>query len=53
MNVYVLNRSFQTVALIDDYISLIWTQRYNKRGDFEIMVKASRENLAILQTISS
>ena len=49
MNVYVLDRTFQTVALIDDYISLIWTQRYNKRGDFEIMVKASKENIAILK----
>lgn len=49
MNVYVMDHNFTIQYVIDNYISLIWTQRYNQRGDFEIMVKASKENLAILQ----
>lgn len=49
MNVYVLDNNFEVVAVIDNYISLIWTQRYSKRGDFEIMVKASKEMVSLLQ----
>lgn len=47
MEVYVLNRNFETVAMIDSYTSLIWTDRYYKAGDFEIYMPTSTENLAI------
>lgn len=49
MDVYVLNRDYEVIYCIDNYISLIWTQRYAKRGDFELMVKASPEMVARLQ----
>jgi len=36
MEMYVLNQRFEKIALIDAYESLLWTDRYNKPGEFEI-----------------
>ena len=36
MEMYVLNQRFQKIAIIDAYESLLWTDRYNKPGEFEI-----------------
>lgn len=36
MEIYVLNQEFEKIALIDAYESLLWTDRYNKPGEFEI-----------------
>lgn len=36
MEVLVLDQSFTTIAVIDQYESMIWTDRYDKPGDFEI-----------------
>lgn len=36
MEMYVLNKNFEKIALIDAYESLLWTDRYNKPGEFEI-----------------
>lgn len=36
MEMYVLNQSFEKIALIDAYESLLWTDRYNRPGEFEI-----------------
>lgn len=36
MDVFVLNENFETVAVIDTYVSLIWTERYSECGDFEL-----------------
>ena len=36
MNIFVLNTNFETVDIIDSYESIIWTDRYNSSGDFEI-----------------
>ena len=33
---YVYNRSFQLLGIIDNYISLIWTERYDDIGEFEM-----------------
>ena len=46
MEVYILNRNFETMSMIDSYTSLIWTDRYYKAGDFEIYMPTSTENLA-------
>lgn len=35
---YVYNKSFQLVGLIDQYYSLIWSDRYNQCGDFELKI---------------
>lgn len=36
MDMFVLNQNFEKIALIDAYESLLWTDRYNKPGEFEI-----------------
>lgn len=36
MELLVLNTDFESVAVIDTYESMIWTDRYNSYGDFEI-----------------
>lgn len=36
MDIFVLDQSFNKIALIDTYESLLWTDRYNKPGEFEI-----------------
>lgn len=36
MNLFVLNKDLDPIAILDDYISLIWTDRYQKCGDFEL-----------------
>ena len=36
MEMYVLNKNFEKIALIDAYESLLWTDRYSKPGEFEI-----------------
>lgn len=36
MDIYVLDKDFTTIAVIDRFKSLIWTDRYNGYGDFEL-----------------
>lgn len=36
MEFLVLNTDFEAIAVIDTYESMIWTDRYNECGDFEI-----------------
>ena len=36
MDIYVLNPNYEKIAIIDAYESLLWTDRYNKPGEFEI-----------------
>lgn len=38
MDIYVLNKDFESVAVVDSYESLIWTDRYDEYGDFEIVI---------------
>lgn len=49
MNIYVIDKSFQTVAVIDSYISVIWTRRYYTYGDFELYLSAEERLLDILR----
>jgi len=41
-----LNTSFQAVDVVEDYDTLIWTDRYASAGDFELHVAASRANIS-------
>lgn len=43
MDINVLNTSFQLEATVDVYDSLIWTERYDKCGDFEITLPLTDE----------
>ena len=36
----IMNTNFEKLAVIDDYTSLIWTKRFYKSGDFELVVSA-------------
>ncbi len=49
MDLYITNPKFELVGVIDSYTSLIWTERYNNCGDFEIMISANDKNVDILQ----
>lgn len=49
MDVLILNKSFDCVLVIDDYTSFIWTERFNRYGDFEIYSKVSIELLSSIK----
>lgn len=49
LEAYVLNTSFDIVAVIDNYKSFIWTERYFTCGDFELYLPASLEMTEILK----
>lgn len=40
----ILNKEFNEIAIIDDYISLIWTTRYYSCGDFELAIDVNKNN---------
>ena len=46
MEAYILDNNFEVVSIVDSYISFIWTDRYNKAGDFELYMPTSAENIA-------
>ena len=50
MDLYILNRDFEILGVIDDYASVIWTTRYTQAGDFEIYIPATPKNLSLLRT---
>lgn len=41
MDILVLDKNFDTLAVLDVYDSFIWTVRYNEYGDFEIYMPAA------------
>lgn len=47
VDIYVLDTSFQTVAIVEGFSSIIWTDRFQEAGDFEIDLPASKENIEI------
>lgn len=49
MNIAVLNTSLETVGIIDEYISLIWTDRYNESGDFELLLSMNTPSYDLLK----
>lgn len=49
MDITVLNTDFQAVAIIDEYESLIWTDRYDSYGDFELVLPMNVGLLDILK----
>lgn len=49
MDVYVLDKNFKKIDIIDDYTSLIWTTRYYTPGDFELYVAVSLPLINALQ----
>lgn len=49
MEVNVLNTNFESVAIIDEFESLIWTDRYDEAGDFELFVAMNKRLLEFLK----
>ena len=49
MDLFVLDENLNAVAIIDSYNSLIWTDRYNECGDFEIYTRMSEEALEYIK----
>lgn len=50
MELYVLNKNFITVGIIDEYESFNWTDRYNEAGDFELVLLVTKELLNTIQS---
>jgi hypothetical protein len=48
MEAYILNTNFETIKIIDDFASFIWTDRYQEYGDFEIYMPMSFDILNYL-----
>lgn len=49
MEIIVKNKNFIAIKQIDSFYSLIWTERYNSYGDFELQLPASLENINIFE----
>lgn len=49
MEIIVKDLDFIAIKQIDKYFSLIWTERYNQCGDFELEMPASKEIIDILK----
>lgn len=49
MELLVLNTNFEAVGIVDSFESLIWTERYNGYGDFEVCLPVNDEMLSLLQ----
>lgn len=49
MNIHVLDRAFNLVGIVDDYVSVIWRPAYYDIGDFELYINASAEAVNLLQ----
>lgn len=48
-NVFILDRSYITKAIIDEFKSCVWTERYDSAGDFELVVPASKDVASKIQ----
>lgn len=49
MEIYVLNKNFEVVDILENYESCIWTTRFRKAGDFEIYMQASERAINTLR----
>lgn len=49
MEVYALDSLLRREAVIDTFESLVWTERFQAAGDFQLVIKANRENREILK----
>lgn len=49
VNYYIMNDKFEIIAPLDDYESLIWTDRYSDAGDFEIYTGITTQSQEFLK----
>ena len=50
MDFYLMNEDFQIIDVVEGYESLIWTERYNLEGDFDISFPIGLKNLGLYQS---
>lgn len=48
-SIYVLDRDFNILGIVDSYVSVIWRPSYSEIGDFEIYLGADSEVVDLLQ----
>lgn len=49
MDTFILDAAYQAVAVLDTFQSRIWTDRYNRYGDFEVYIPAIMPVCSFLQ----
>lgn len=49
IDLYVLNGDLERIGIIDSYVSLIWSNRYNEDGDCELYIEANDYSLSLLK----
>lgn len=49
MDLFVLDTNLDAVAIVDTYESLIWTERYDQYGDFELRMPITDDALRLLK----
>ena len=49
MIIYVLDKNFNTLSIVDEYQSILWIDRYNKPGEFELYLGADSKLLEYLK----
>lgn len=50
MELYIMNKSLETVGVIDTFTSIIWTKRHFSAGDFELYLPVTTNSINLLQT---
>lgn len=48
MDLFTLDRTFQRDKVIDEYMSLIWTERFTEKGDMELVLPSTPERRTAL-----
>lgn len=48
MDIYILNSNFDIAAIEDVYESLVWNERYNSPGDFELVIPANAKSVSYI-----
>ncbi|MBO7453158.1 MAG: siphovirus ReqiPepy6 Gp37-like family protein [Clostridiales bacterium] len=49
MDIYALDQNFDTICIIEVYESLIWVDKYNEPGTFELYLPATPDNLQYIK----
>lgn len=48
MDLYILDKDYQVLYILDEYESLVWTERYNDHGDFVIRINTNHPAIPFL-----
>lgn len=49
MEVYPLDSMYRRIAVIDQFVSLLWVDRFDEFGDFKLVVQSTREMRSLLR----